>query len=87
MTDFEKTEDTACEGAEDYVIPVSRDKVCPAQCGVKKWCTAFTLAAWEGHPGSKVCRMYSKCEPKDGVTGTDLYRLKQRLVVSCIVIW
>ena len=54
--------------------------VCPAQCGVKKWCTAFTLTPETDYgEGTKSCKMYSTCETENGVMNTDLFRLKQRL--------
>ena len=79
MNDFHKIESTECQGAEGESFLIGRDAICAAQCGLKRWCTAFTLTA-EVNNGdeAKRCKMYTRCEPKDGVMGTDLFRLQPR---------
>ena len=85
MTDFDKDEGTTCKDAAEHVIPVGTDEICAAQCGLKKWCSAFTLTTLANYPGTKICRMYSTCEPNNRVKDTDLYTLKQRLDFHCVV--
>ena len=82
-----KQESTSCKAEGDYSINAGREQVCPAQCGVKDWCTAFTMEAiYRKGSMTYTCILFKTCAEKEKAIGTDLYRLKTRLDFHYLVI-